>query len=611
MRTLLSFVKPYRKTAIIAIVLMLTELAVELWHPLLMRYIINKGVIPQDMTEVLRYGGIMLAISLVGFAAGIINSFYASRVSQGVGADLRGALFERLEKTSYADFGRFPASTLITRITSDVSQVQNIVFMGLRVMLRAPLMMIGGLTLALTLQFRVSFALILVTPLLILAMIHVIRKGFGLFRSVQERLDRTNGVMRESLTGMRWIRALVRSRHEVDRFTSASGELMEKTISASRWMELTIPVLLFVMNLCILFILWFGSREVEASRANVGDIVAVVNYATRITGAFGMLSWILSSVSRARASWGRIGEVLVLPEESTSAGKGAADQTNRMAAGERRESGDGEGPEEALDGESGPSAAALRAASVTFEQVSFAYPGMAEPALEGISFVAEPGQMVAVLGATGSGKTTLMQLIPRLYRPKTGRILLDGRDTAELPAETLLAGIGYVPQEIQLFSGTIRENLLWGKEEATAEELAAAAQDAQIHETIMRLPDQYETMLGQNGVNLSGGQKQRLSIARALIRKPRLLLLDDSTSALDLKTEARLLAALGKYRCTTLLITQKISTAMEADRILILEDGRLIAEGDHESLLDTSTLYRKIVESQFGVKEAAGHERHE
>lgn len=581
MRMLLSFIKPYRRAAVIALVLMLTELAVELWSPLLMAHIINKGVVLRDMTAVLRYGGLMLGISLIGFAAGIINSFYASRVSQGVGADLRRTLFERLEKASYSDFSRFSASTLITRITSDVSQMQNIVFMGLRVMMRAPLLMIGGLTLALTLQFRVSFALLLVTPLLVAAMICVIRKGFGLFRSVQDRLDRTNGVMRENLTGMRWIRALVRSGHEVDRFTDTSGELMDKTIAASRWMELTIPVLLFLMNLCVLFILWFGSREAGTGRANVGDIVAVVNYATRITGAFGMLSWILSAVSRARASWGRIGEVLAVPEEE------GCPRGNQAGGGKA----DGAG-----------------AASLTFENVSFAYPGMAEPALFGISFAVEPGQTVAILGATGSGKTTLMQLIPRLYEPKTGRICFDGKDIADLPANGLLAQIGYVPQEIQLFSGTIRENLRWGKEDATAQELSIAARDAQIHETIMRLPDQYETVLGQNGVNLSGGQKQRLSIARALIRKPRLLLLDDSTSALDLKTEARLLAALGGYRCTTLLITQKISTAMEADLILILEDGHLIAQGNHRSLLDSSPLYRKIVESQFGKKEAAGYE---
>lgn len=593
LRTLLSFVKPYRKAAAIALALMLAELAVELWSPMLMGRIINKGIVPREMDAVLRYGALMLGISLIGFASGITNSFYAAQVSQGVGADLRGSLFERLERASYADFGRFPAATLITRITSDVSQVQNIVFMSLRVMLRAPLMMIGGLTLALALEFRVSFALILVTPLLVLALFFVIRKGFGLFRSVQERLDRTNGVMRENLAGMRWIRALVRSRHEVDRFTFASGELMAVTVTAGRWMELTIPVLLFVMNLCIIFILWFGSREVGANRASVGDIVAVVNYATRITGAFGMLSWVLSSASRARASWGRIREVLAIPQGASVGGHAGARETSPGAVAGSR---------------GGSDRRAEGAVGLAFESVSFTYPGKAEPALSGITFSVEPGQTVAILGATGSGKTTLMQLIPRLYEPGEGRILFDGIDSAALPAEELLAQIGYVPQEVQLFSGTIRENLQWGRPEASAEELAAAARDAQIHATIMRLPEQYETMLGQNGVNLSGGQKQRLSIARALIRKPRLLLLDDSTSALDLKTEARLLAALGGYRCTTLLITQKISTAMEADRILILEDGRLLAQGDHDSLLASSSLYRKIVESQFGGKEGAGHE---
>lgn len=601
MRLIFSFLRSYRKSIVIALLLMLMELIVELWHPLLMADIINKGVAVRDMGVVLRLGALMVGISLIGFAAGIINSFYASEISQGVGYRMRESLFAHIERVSYAAFKRFPTSTLITRITSDVTQVQNIVFMGLRVMLRAPLMMIGGLTMALIINVKVALALMVVTPILVISMIIVMRKGFVFFGRVQQWLDRTNSVMRENLGGMRWIRVLVRSEHEVDRFTEASGELKKKTVTAMRWMELTIPLLLLVMNISVLFILWFGSIQVSEDGVPVGDIVAIVNYATRITGAFSMLSWILSSISRAKASTVRISEVLEIEGGSDShaavSGFGSAGSAGEASVSLADRSGGG------LDRAEGTNANNLEpwtAASLEFRGVSFRYPDSVIPVLSDISFVVEPGETVAVLGATGSGKSSLLQLIPRLYEPDAGAILFDGMDIADMDATELREQIGYVPQEVKLFTGTVTENLLWGKAEASEEESIEAARNAQIHQSIMKLPEQYETVLGQNGVNLSGGQKQRVSIARALIRKPRLLILDDSTSALDLLTEAKLLAALDDYRCTTFIITQKIATAMAADHILIIEDGSLIARGTHESLMQESELYQQIVSSQFG-----------
>ncbi|MCL6457152.1 MAG: ABC transporter ATP-binding protein/permease [Gorillibacterium sp.] len=613
MRLITSFLKPYRKSIVFALLLMLMELVVELWHPLLMAKMINEGVVPKDMTVILRYGGLMVGISLMGFAAGIINSFYAAEISQGVGYKMRERLFERVESVSYAAFNRFPTSTLITRITNDVSQIQNIVFMSLRVMLRAPLMMVGGLIMALTINFKVALALLVVTPILVVSMIIVMKKGFLLFQRVQKQLDRTNSVMRETLGGMRWIRALVRSRHEVERFAEASGELKKKTVSATRWMELTIPLLLLIMNICVLFILWYGSIEVTTNGAEVGDIVAVVNYATRITGAFSILSWVLTSISRARASAVRISEVLDMeldPSElgfegetegdsevdvriSKSASVGVATQVSKIDSNHSP----------SLDAPSVTSEdlqVKQTAAKLEFKDVSFRYPNTVIPVLNAISFTAEPGETVAILGATGSGKSSLFQLIPRLYEPDEGEILLDGVNIADMEPNVLREQIGYVPQEVKLFTGTVTDNLLWGKADATSEERLEATRHAQIHHSIMKLSDQYETVLGQNGVNLSGGQKQRLSIARALIRKPRILILDDSTSALDLLTEAKLLTALGTYGCTTLIITQKIATAMEADTILIVEDGSLIAEGTHATLMQSSKLYRQIVTSQFG-----------
>ncbi|MBC8080396.1 MAG: ABC transporter ATP-binding protein [Gorillibacterium sp.] len=619
MRLITSFLKPYLKSIVIALLLMLMELVVELWHPLLMAKVINEGVVPKDMAVIIRYGGLMVGISLIGFASGIINSFYAAEISQGVGYSMREGLFDRVEKVSYSTFNRFPTSTLITRITNDVSQIQNIVFMGLRVMLRAPLMMVGGLIMALTINFKVAFALVVVTPLLVVSMIVVMKKGFVLFQRVQQRLDKTNSVMREALGGMRWIRALVRSKHEVGRFAEASGELKTKTVSAMRWMELTIPLLLLVMNISVLFILWYGSVEVTNNGAEVGDIIAVVNYATRITGAFSMLSWILSSISRAKASTVRISEVLDMElgesdSEALTEGTTHPLESVRVIA-KTTEARQAETVHSSSNESQVPSphapAKELTAAKLEFKEVSFRYPNTVMPVLNAISFTAEPGETVAILGATGSGKSSLFQLIPRLYEPSGGEILLDGINIVDIEPEALREQIGYVPQEVKLFAGTVNENLLWGKEDATVEERVQATRHAQIHHSIMKLPEQYETVLGQNGVNLSGGQKQRLSIARALIRKPRILILDDSTSALDLLTEAKLLSALGTYSCTTLIITQKVATAMEADTILIIEDGSLIAKGTHVELMHSSKLYQQIVTSQFGEGSVLAYENAE
>lgn len=596
---LLRYLKPYRLAAAIALVLMLVELVVELWHPVLMARIIDEGILVRDTGAVLRIGLWMTLLALLGFAAGIVNSYFAAHVSQGFAHDVRAGMYERVQAFPFAVFNRFSAATLMTRMTSDVTQVQNAVFMSLRVMLRAPLIMIGGLVMALTINVRLGLILLLISPVLLVVLVWMMNRGFRLFRSVQARLDRTNGLLRENLLGMRLIKAMVRYARERERFTQANEDLMNRTISAIRVVELTVPALLMVMNVSILLLLWFGGAEVRGGRAEVGEIVAVLNYAMRIMAAFSMLSWIVTSLARAKASAGRISEVLRTEERETVVGADAPEAERGAAPGPAAGSG-------------ANAARAARApepdagAEIAFENVTFRYPGMNDPALERLTFTIRPGQMAAILGATGSGKSSLIQLIPRLFDPDEGVVRIDGRDVRACDPEWLRAQIGYAPQEAVLFSGTVRENLLWGKEDAGREEIVEAARAAQIHETIMRLPEQYETVLGQKGVNLSGGQKQRLSVARALIRKPRVLLLDDSTSALDAKTEAALLDALKAYRCTILLVTQKISAALRADVILILEDGRLHAFGTHEELLRTSPLYARIIRSQHG-EEAASH----
>jgi ATP-binding cassette subfamily B multidrug efflux pump len=568
MRIIMSFLKPYRVAMVIALLLMLVELMVELFHPLLMSKVIDNGIVHQDLSVVLFWGGVMIVISLLGFVGGIVNSFFAAHVSQNFGFEIRKSLFTKVQSIPFAQFNQFQTSSLITRITSDVTQLQNTVFMGLRIMMRAPLFMIFGMVMAMMVHFKVALILVVITPLLILLLVWMMKRAFSLFRSVQERLDQTNGVLRENLMGIRLIKALVRGNHEIKRFSQTNEALMDRTMAALRLIELTIPLLLLVMNLSILFILWSGHLQVNTGDATIGQIVAVVNYATRITGLFSTISMLVMALSRAKASATRVAEVLSSPEDiDNSVPVSAAHQITK--------------------------------GSIVFDNVSFRYPDMTEDVLKSISFKARPGETIAVLGATGSGKTSLFQLIPRLYESTQGSIRIDGHEIRTFNPSVLRSEIGYVPQEVVLFTGSVKENIMWGCDNATMEEVIEAAQKAQIHETILSLPQQYETIVGQKGVNLSGGQKQRISIARALLRKPKLLLLDDSTSALDVRTESRLLEALRTLECTTLIITQKIATAIAADTVLLLEEGSLLAAGDHQELLALSALYREIVQSQI------------
>lgn len=568
-----SFIKPYRIPIAAALSLMLIELAVELWQPLLMAKIIDEGILEKDLDTVIKYGWGMLGLSLLAFASGITNSFIAAHAGQSFGYDLREKLFAKVQSFSFTNFSRFPASSLITRITNDVTQLQNTVFMSLRIAMRAPLMVIGGIIMAMLVNVKLALAFVIIIPPLLIFLIWIMSKAARLFKSVQKRLDRVNGVMRENLVGMRLIKAFDRGSHESGRFESANNKLKDKTVFALRVTEATIPVLLLFMNLSIIAVLWFGKMEVQTGTVSVGDVVAIVNYAARITTAFSMFSWIIMVLSRSRASAERVEEVL--NEEIDLQDTAGSLTENQITNGQ-----------------------------IEFRNVSFQFPNTNIPILQNLTFSIDPGETVAVLGATGAGKTAMFQLIPRLYDVTAGEIRIDGHDIKELKLKSLREQIGYVPQEALLFTGSIKENLEWGKEDATLDDMVKAASNAQIHETIEKLPNKYETLLGQKGVNLSGGQKQRLSIARALIKNPKILLLDDSTSALDLKTEAKLLDAINKYNCTTIVITQKISTAKEADKILLLEDGTLTATGDHQYLLKNSPLYQAIYESQFGEVKA-------
>ncbi|MGM9950297.1 MAG: ABC transporter ATP-binding protein [Lysinibacillus sp.] len=570
MRVVFSYVKPYKWPAVIALTLMLIELFVELVQPLIIAKIIDDGILQGDGQAIWLWGGVMLMLSLLALAAGITNSYFSSHVAQSFGFDLRNSLFRKIQSFTMATYLKFPTSSFITRLTSDITQVQNVLFMSLRIMLRAPLVAVGSIMMALLVNAKMAMFLLIGAPFLMIFLFVMVKKGIVYFSVVQARLDRVNRVLQESLQAIRLVKAYMRGQYEVSRFHKVATNLQVDTMKALRIMEFIMPVLLVVMNLSLLAVLWFGSAEVRAGDAQVGDLVAVVNYAMRVTGAFSMFAFIIIAFARAKASAERMEDILLIED-------GIEDRS---------------GAREIDDSKIG---------TIEFRNVTFRYPGTDVDVLTDVSFHVAQGEKLAIMGATGAGKSTLLNLIPRFYDVSAGEVYVNGRNVQSWDLEVLREMIGFVPQQSMLFTGSIFDNLSWGKREAVLEEVQAAAAQAQIHGAVESFPDAYETRVGQKGVNLSGGQKQRLSIARALVRKSHVLILDDSTSALDVRTEAALWDALAGEEATMLVVTQKIRTARDADRILLLDEGHVVGFGTHEELLDQSTLYQKIAASQQEV----------
>lgn len=566
MKTIIHFLKPYKIHIVIAYALMFVELIADLLFPLFLGIIINQGILEENTDVIVMWGTIMIIITAITFVSGIINSFYASHISVRFAYNLREKLFAHIQQFTFAQLAKFPSSTLVTRFTNDVRQVQNTIFMALRIMARAPFMVIGSMAMALYVNVKIASIFFITVPLLLIFLYFVLVRGTKMFAKVQGRVDDVNEKIQENIAGMRTIRSFVRSRYENSRFMKANRALAKDSATAFRFIEASMPVLLFGMNIGLLFILWFGHSQVMAGSTNVGDVVAIINYALRTVMAISMFTFIALAFSRAKASIERIDYIF---DEAPA-------EVHSINEGKRQE----------IEGQ------------IEFNDVSFQYENSDSETLRNISFSMNPGEKIAMIGATGSGKTTLFQLIPRLYEATEGSLFIDGKDITTYDLNHLRNEIGYVPQNPLLFTGTIRDNLIFGKHDATEEEIIQAAKDAQIHDTIMGFPDQYDTLVGQRGVTLSGGQQQRISIARALIRKPKILLLDDSTSALDLQTENKLLNAIDQYNCTMLIITQKISTAKTADRIVLIDYGEIIATGTHEKLLQESSLYKRIVTSQ-------------
>ncbi len=545
---------------------MVIELIVELVQPVVMATIIDEGIVNKDINTIVVWGTILLILTILAFAAGIASSFFAAQTSQGVGHDIRSDLFCHVQSFSTLQMQTFSTSSLTTRMTNDVIQIQAFLFTAMRIMLRAPLFIIGGLIMAFTINVKLAIILVIAVPILFTIMFWILFKGVKLFRKVQKKLDSLNSVLRENLLGVRLVKSFNRGKHENERFNMVNKSLMDDNKRALRLMEITMPVVMLGMNISMVLIIWFGAIELNVGGAKTGEIVAIINYATRMMGSFGVFSFLIMNFSRGKASASRITEVL----------DHQVDETND------------ENPD---DMPSIPK-------EIRFEKASFTYPNSSVYAVSNLSFKVLFGETIGVIGETGSGKSTLLQLIPRLYPLTAGRIVINDSPIESLRLKALRNQIAMVPQESQLFSGTIAENIAWGNNDASISDIVQAAKDANVHSYIESLPNRYQTIIGQRGVSLSGGQKQRITLARAFVRNPSILLLDDSTSALDADTEANVIETIKKKSCTTLIVSQKISSVMEADKILLLDDGKIVDQGTHGYLLENNQLYKRMYQSQ-------------
>ena len=568
-RQLARFLTPYRNWALLAPLLMLLEVSMDLLQPRLIARIIDQGLGRGDLPLIYSTAAWMLGCAVVGLLGGMGCTVFAVRAAQNFGADLRGNLFRQVQTLSFGNLDRLETGKLITRLTGDVTQVQEMVMMLLRVMVRTPLLLVGSVLMAALTSPRLALLFVVLLPLVTLILRWIINRTYPLFSQVQSRLDTLNTVMQENLAGVRVVKAFSRSDHELGRFRRANDGLTDRNIAATRTGAATMPLMMLTLNFGLVAAIWLGGRQVLVGGLQTGQLIAFINYLGQALMSLMSVSMLTSRLSRAEASAERINEVL----------RGVPDITPAAA----------------------PVALPTPRGRVAFEQVTFGYGHSPDPALRDVSFVAEPGETIAILGATGAGKSTLLNLIPRFYDVTGGRITLDGVDIRDLDEATLRETVGIALQEAVLFSGTLRDTIRYGQPDADAPTTQAAAEIAQAHEFIARLPERYDAPIGQRGVNLSGGQKQRLAIARAVLPRPAVLLLDDSTSAVDVATEARIQAALaeGSRDQTRLIVAQRISTVLAADRILILAEGRLAASGTHDELLATSPLYREIYESQM------------
>jgi ATP-binding cassette subfamily B protein len=576
MLKLTRFLAPYRGSVALVLVLALANSLGSLLLPRLMSDIVDKGIIPGNQRAILVIGGLMLLMSIVASLCAVAGSFYSAKVATGFGRQLRGAIFARASYLSVHQFARFGSASLVTRTTNDTTQVQQMLIMMLMMAIAAPMMAIGGVILALSQDTQLAWVLLAVMPVMAVIFAFIMRGAVPLSTAMQAKIDRLNLVLGEGLSGVRVIRAFDRGVWQRRRFDAANLDLTDTAIAVNRLMAALMPALILMLNFTSLAIIWVGSHRIEAGVMQVGAMIASLQYAMQILFAVFMVTALFVMLPRAAASAARINEVLDLEPEIVD--PTSSDRSPSAPRGQ-----------------------------VEFQNVTFQYPGAEEPALTGVSFTAHPGEVTAIVGGTGSGKSTLVGLIPRFYDVNGGRVLLDGVDVRNLTQTELRARIGFVPQQATLFTGTVAANIRYGRQDAADEEVRRAAAIAQALDFVQAMPQQFESPIAQAGINLSGGQKQRLAIARAIVRRPDVYVFDDSFSALDFATDARLRAALREETAgaAVFVVAQRISTVINADRIIVLDEGRVVGIGTHTELLEGSEVYREIVASQVSLDEVA------
>lgn len=567
---LMRYLKPYALQVAGVLILTLAGVFSELLLPRLMGNIVDRGVATGDLKYIYNTGGVMLAIAILGTAATVISRYMSSKAAVAFGRDLRSDVFKTVESFSLNEIDKMGTSSLITRTTNDVSQMQNITIMSMRMMIRAPFMMIGGIIMATSTNLELSKVLLISAPVLVVVIWIIGVKGFPLFKEIQKRIDDLNRVLRESLTGIRVIKAFNKTDYEKKRFNQANRDLTEAALKVGRIMALMMPILNVVLNFTLVGVIWYGSSLIEIRGLEVGELMAFIQYVSQIMFSLIMVSMIFVMLPRASASAERINEVLDMESDIIDGSQSIEDNSIR---GELR-----------------------------LDDVAFKYQDASTPAVEDIAFATKMGETTAIIGGTGSGKTTILNLLMRFYDPTGGRILINGADIKTIHQVELRSRFGLVSQKAVLFTGTIRENITFGKEDATDEEIVESLKIAQAWDFVSEKEEGLDYVLAQGGRNLSGGQKQRLAIARALVRKPEFYLFDDSFSALDFSTDKRLRDALKPYTADSavIVVAQRVSTIKDAENIIVLDNGRISGQGTHRELIESCQVYREIVLSQLG-----------
>ncbi|MCK5129555.1 MAG: ABC transporter ATP-binding protein [Clostridiales bacterium] len=575
MKKLFRYLAPYKWQVILITALTFVQAISQLYLPNLMSDIIDKGVVGEDVGFILETGAIMLGFTILVSICTIVARFFSAKVGVGFAKDLRRSIFVSVENYSLNEFDKIGTASLITRSTNDVTQIQNVMVMILNMLLMAPIMFVGGVIMSLQKDGPLTLILVGVVVILGILVLFILKNGIPLFKVMQKKLDSVNLVLREGLTGMRVIRAFNKTEYEKGRFDVANKDLTNNAIKVYRIMSVAMPAIMLLMNVTLIAIIWFGAKRIDAGAMMVGDLMAFQQYAMQIMFSLIMATMMFVMLPRAQASAVRVNEILDM-ELSVTNPKNPIDATDKKGY-------------------------------IDFQDVSFKYQGAQEPVLCNISFSAKPGETTAIIGGTGSGKSTLINLIPRFYDVASGKVLVDGVDVKDMDMKTLRDKIGLVPQKINLFQGTIEDNVRFGKEDANQEEINIALETAQAKEFVDDIDEGSNAEVSQGGTNFSGGQKQRLSIARAIIRRPEIYIFDDSFSALDFKTDARLRMALTNeiQDSTVLIVAQRVSTVMNANNIIVLDNGMIVGQGTHSKLLDSCEIYREIVSSQLSEEELA------